>query len=155
MCWIGDNIKKIAEEDIKCKKIIDHHIPSDTYYAFYHEFFEYELGKVYEQKVTPQVLEDYGDDDEFARINEGFHCYSMDIKMTRTLGGSITVENTKYNTHTMFPFHINNNFRTVVVQCTIPKGTEYYENNFGEIVTSKLIVEEEIQIKDELYDMTC
>jgi hypothetical protein len=38
------------------------------------------------------------------------------------------------------------------MECTIPKGTEYYENGSGEIVTSKIIVEEEIQIKDELYE---
>lgn len=151
MCWVGENIKKVAEEDVKCQKIVDHHIPSDTYHAYFHEFFEYECGKVYEEKITPEITNS-SNDHEFIRINEGFHCYSMDIAMKRLASRSIELTSMTHGTRSAYPSHVNPAFNTVVMECTIPKGTEYYENGSGEIVTSKIIVEEEIQIKDELYE---
>jgi hypothetical protein len=37
--------------------------------------------------------------------------------------------------------------QAVVLECIIPKGSVYYENLGGEIVTEKLIIGEEITVK--------
>ena len=52
MCWVGTvDDKKIATEDIKTRKIVDKF--KGSYYGYYQEWFEYELGKEYSTKITP------------------------------------------------------------------------------------------------------
>ena len=56
------------------------------------------------------------------RINEGFHSY---IKLD-------TAENDLLYA-ALYPF------TDVIVKCIVPKGSEYYINNRGEIVSSNII----------------
>ena len=144
MCWIGKiEDKKIAQEDIKCKKVLE--ACNDHYYAYYHEYFEYELGKVYETEIKPEIIR--LDKWETCRIQEGLHCYNYNIKPKRLCGGTMEIQN-EFGRTTCYPTCAID-FKVVLVECTIPKGAEYWENESGVIVSSKLIVEEEIYIKDD------
>lgn len=148
MCWCGKlEDKKVATEDIKVKKVVER--LKDGYYAYYQEWFEYKLGEVYETTVEPRVHKFI---EGVYLIDNGFHSYAWDMEMKSQCGGDILVKSTRPNCgQTIF-----NNFgkydqshKVVVMECTIPKGTAYWENATGEIVSEKLIVEEEIYIEDD------
>ena len=67
MCWLGKaEDRKIATEDIKTRKIVDKF--KGSYYGYYQEWFEYELGKEYSTKVAPIDRSKYG-----IVIEAGFH----------------------------------------------------------------------------------
>jgi hypothetical protein len=148
MCWVGviDN-RKIATEDIKTKKIVD--LFQGHYYGYYQEWFEYELGKEYETKINT-IRVTY---DDYVRVIEaGFHSYAWDIEMKSLCGGDVQVKSNRLNagqtTFTNRGHHVGDH-KIAVMECTIPKGTVYWENRVGEIVSEKLILEEEIYIEDD------
>lgn len=146
MCWLGNlEDKKIATEDIKTKKILDFF--KGGYYGYYQEWFNYELGKVYVEEIIPKPHSLFS---QKCVIEVGFHSYAWDFEMTLLCGGDIRVK-TPRGRETTFINHgkYGGDHKIVVVECTIPKGTVYYENRFGEIVSEKLIIEEEIEIKDD------
>lgn len=147
MCWVGNvENRKIATEDIKTKKIVD--LFEGRYYGYYQELFEYELGKTYKTEINPTRVT-Y--DDNVRVIDVGYHSYAWDIEIKSLCGGDIRVKGlgllggkTTYTNR-----HGFGNGKVVVVECTIPKGTVYWENCVGEIVSEKLILEEEIYIEDD------
>lgn len=145
MCWLGDfEDKKIATEDIKTKKILDFF--KGEYYGYYQEWFNYKLGKEYVVEISPRKHSIF---DKKCVIDAGFHSYAWDFEMTLLCGGDIRVKShvggeTTFTNHGGYGDH-----KIVVVECTIPKGTVYWENRVGEIVSEKLIIEDEIEIKDD------
>ena len=146
MCWVGQKTdKKIAQEDIRCKKVLLG-APKEIYYAYFHEYFEYEFGKLYKAEIKPQIA-NYDDTNlgnwEVCNINEGLHCYSWNIKVERLCGGALSITDIRGREAT-YPPRI---FKPVLVECTIPKGAEYWENDSGVIVSNRLIIEEEIYEK--------
>ena len=148
MCWTGKiEDRKIATEDIKTKKIVD--MFKGEYYGYYQEWFEYELGKVYSTSISP--MKDGND----CVISVGFHSFAWDIEMKKLYGGDIKVKsNRPLGGETIFINHGKYGFtdktrKIVVMECTIPKGTVYFEDEVGEIVSEKLILEEEIYIEDD------
>lgn len=146
MCWVGKvDDKKIATEDIKTRKIVDKF--KGNYYGYYQEWFEYELGKEYNTKVTPRDGSKYG-----IVIEAGFHSYAWDIEMKQLCAGDIKVKSLRHlGGQTVYQNNgkYGGDHKIAVMECTIPKGTAYWENQVGEIVSEKLILEEEIYVEDD------
>ena len=146
MCWVGKvDDKKIATEDIKTRKIVDKF--KGNYYGYYQEWFEYELGKEYSTKVTPRDGSKYG-----IVIEAGFHSYAWDIEMKQLCAGDIKVRSLRHlGGQTVYQNNgkYGGDHKIAVMECTIPKGTAYWENQVGEIVSEKLILEEEIYVEDD------
>ena len=142
MCWQTFSkkytIKKIAKEDIKVFKIIT---TDNT--PYYQSGITYEVDKVC-PNVTINVIEfAYGT--EF-RINKGYHSYSkkkcyLDDEVFSLLSGGKgqwirkKADNTTltYYTYDKYPNYKKENF-------IIPKGTTYYENEWGEIVSETIMM---------------
>ena len=146
MCWVGKvNDKKIATEDIKTRKIVDKF--KGSYYGYFQEWFEYELGKEYNTKVTPRDGSKYG-----IVIEAGLHSYAWDIEMKQLCGGDIKVKSLRHlGGQTIYQNNgkYGGNHKIAVIECTIPKGTAYWENQVGEIVSEKLILEEATYVEDD------
>lgn len=136
MCWESYNkpIKKKAEKDIAVFKIITRDFKS------YYRSYKYKLNHTYRTRIG-QILHPtlY----TFS-IFEGFHSYSKECEITRY--------NNSFN---LFPKKVkmfevrskcNKKFRldafqiekVLKVNCIIPKGSLYYENEDGEIVSSSI-----------------
>ena len=148
MCWVGKlEDKKVATEDIKVKKILDKFM--GFYYAYYQEWFEYKLGEVYETTVEPRV---HNFIEGAYLIDNGFHSYAWDIEMKQLCAGDIKVRSLRHlGGQTIYQNNgrYGGDHKIAVMECTIPKGTVYWENQVGEIVSEKLILEEEIYVEDD------
>ena len=74
------------------------------------------------------------------RIDEGFHCYSMNNKVGLNKIGSIVVKKGSNYVTSMF-----NDFSDLkVFEVIIPQGSTYYENEDGEIVSDNIILKNEL-----------
>jgi hypothetical protein len=144
MCWTGFlTDKKVAEKNITCYKIISQY--QGKYYAYY-RVTPYEFNKLYEEPITPLKRNALTYSHS---VFEGLHCYSENVKIKYYYGCFIvnTANITQYTPN--FP-HFESNVRfnvltfymPIVVKCIIPKGTVYYENKHGDIVSEKLILKE-------------
>ena len=153
MCWFGERKhKRVAKEDIRCKKV------------FYRQ-----LGHIRNRYVSPVMKtmyvkgETYESDIVITRgisrwkIDEGIHCYNMkkvDVERIKSESGERLVVKIPFatdnygNKHHLCTYYGNDiGMEAVVLECIIPKGSVYYENLGGEIVTEKLIIGEEITVK--------
>lgn len=149
MCWIGDNKHKhIATEDIKCKKVL--YKPDTNLYLSPIYNVEYKVGETYTSNPIKTKL--YGSRPHLI-ILEGIHCYSAKTKalMTNDTFGkkilmiySLRFLNGKYKYSPLLSWGPY----SVIMECIIPKGTVYYENENGEIVAQKLKVIREFKIEE-------
>jgi hypothetical protein len=143
MCWHGKlENRKIATEDLKCYKIV----LKFSYEPFFRPYYRcnkspiiYEVGKTYYGVICPaKVIEDT----DLITIHEGIHCYDLSVLICKFYKD-------KYEVKYLLPHGVFLNLGTfssrtyckaVLMECTIPKGTIYYMNDKGEIVTEKLII---------------
>lgn len=141
MCWTGHSKHKwIATKDIPCKKVIGHdqydkmhgkniYIP----WLMRHLPFFYMIGHTYEASLNVVQRRPLAASktDCWIAIDAGLHCYSDDLKVYKHHDYSIIVGNNLFtgDQHTLRP---------VLVDCIIPRGATYYENERGEMVTNKL-----------------
>ena len=136
MCWTGIAAPIVAENDIVCHKIVrksnwQHNIYL-PYFRYMFTNMTYEIGKTYEAKITTS-----GNLYREVDIHEGLHCYDSSNKIMVSKYGLTPINSTVGCTY----FYEN---RPVTLKCVIPKGTKYYENKYGEIVTEKLKVIKEL-----------
>ena len=141
MCWHGIlKNRKIATEDLKCYKIV----LKFNYEPFFRPYFRcndspmiYEVGETYYGKICPSKAME---DTDLITIHEGIHCYDLSVHI---------FYKDKYEVSYLLPcgiflkigtFLSRTDCKAVLVECTIPKGTLYYINDKGEIVTEKLII---------------
>ena len=127
MCWINKTIpiKNIAEKDIICYKVF--HIQNIIFEQFdkskiqklYSEYMNFLYIPYKKQEHINLKIENYIYD---KRITFGYHSYS-------------TLERALYGIH-------NSNY--TIVECIIPKDSEYYVNSRQEIVSSNIIVTDKI-----------
>lgn len=151
MCWTTENSSytkiRTAEKDIEVFKIVNLSLnPLDTEeYLFYsvYKHFQYKIGGKYNCEIG-----EIGEVDRLFYINEGIHSYSKKVKIIHC---NDYIDD--YYTSAICVFH--NNIKLdyfyykpiyVKLKCVIPKGSQYYENEHGEIVsnTIKVISFEEI-----------
>ena len=109
--------------------------------------FPYCLGKEYKAEIhVEEALFPYEKD----AIDEGLHCYSEEC-MVKEFCNSIAVDNPYGEFLECYTrgFYCSRAF-PVVVKCTIPKGSVYYENGNGEIVTEKYILNKVVHAPTDL-----
>ena len=143
MCWIGLTInKKIATKDIKCKKIIVY-VKNGRYSCYAPYYFTtdmiYEIGKGYSRNICAKPLNDFS---TYTRITNGLHSYSEECTAILRMDGGIIIK-TKTTEKVVFTkvhseCSSSGYMEPVLVECTIPKGSTYYENKYGEIVSDRL-----------------
>ena len=124
MCWVSKTkpIKNIAEKDIICYKVF--HIQNIIFdkskiQKLYSEYMNFLYIPYKKQEHINLKIENYIYD---KRITFGYHSYS-------------TIESALYGIH-------NSNY--TIVECIIPKDSEYYVNSRQEIVSSDIIVTDKI-----------
>ena len=128
MCWqyykYIDTKRYIAETDIKTFKILS--LRKYTLHSYYQNY-DYTIGRL----NSVNSLKLVGN-----KILEGFHSYNLNNDCLRIVDG-IVVQGKKGEFLDCY-FYANH---IVKVECIIPKGSEYYENSLGEIVSNKLIID--------------
>ena len=128
MCWksykYSDKKCRIAETDIKTFKILS--LRKHSLYAYYQNY-KYTIGKL----NSVNSLELIGN-----KIFEGFHSYDLNNDCLSALEGIVV-----QGKEGVFLDYYSRADHIVKVECIIPKGSEYYENSLGEIVSNKLIVD--------------
>lgn len=146
MCWtsIEKPIKRIAKEDIPVFKIGKITSYGDIKPYFY-EFTSYLMGVTYKQRIRKY---------HFLRhfyIDKGLHSYSLSnirlkpyynvIKGIKTPYITIKTDKTTPESKNVIiraqDYDISN---IAIILCTIPKGSTYYVNSCGEVVSNKLTV---------------
>lgn len=125
MCWSSFHpIKKVAEKDIIVYKVLN--VSGKSYY----KGFCYEKGKLYSLNKQLKIT-------NLNYIKEGFHSYSE---------GSSFCWNIFFNTlivKSPSGLIYENYPKGILVRCVVPKGSEYYVNKLGEVVSNKIIVYEQ------------
>lgn len=133
MCWRAFKAeKKIAQKDFNVYKVLMRNVENSLLFSPFRHF-PYCLGKEYKAEIHVEEA-------IFNTIDEGLHCYSEDC-MVKEFCKSIIVGNPYGETlegYTSELYRLGTS--PVVVKCTIPKGSAYYENINGEIVTEKYIL---------------
>lgn len=128
MCWVSEEKPErlVAKEDITVYKIVQI-FPDSKIYSYYNEF-PYELGKIYNTDITIKYVQNSC---EYYFIENGFHSYN-------------------YNPDIGFDINLKNNIvcdkggavyrgpGVMGMLCIIPKGTEYYLNTCGDIVSTSI-----------------
>lgn len=138
MCWYSkkESIKKVAENDVPCFKVVQMEDDGSLVSVYY--------GKVYKPKRTykhknliPKKLV-YQSFNEY-RISKGLHSYATDVEITNNCIGTIIMVKGLVPIGRI-PLWFSNNYKFAKVNCIIPKGAEYYENEQGEYVSTQLKV---------------
>lgn len=149
MCWIGNKAhRKIAKEDIKCKKIISLDFKANFYTPYYRmDDMVYELGKLYScNTLSIGAVDKKGN----IRISRGFHCYGKYVAVCRPNALSEIGTQYDYLVHMIGKpyqgYWRNSTRKPILVECTIPSGSIYYENEDGEIVSDHLRIDREITL---------
>lgn len=144
MCWKTNKkeecVGKIAENNIMAYKIMVER--NGRLYSWISDFL-YNVGESYKcnKKVKPMKC-----NDDLWIINEGFHSYNFDSTF-------ITEENDDF-VEKKWCVRSKNNRTTIIsyivpdqvvrkirkINCIIPKGSIYYENKYGEIVSDQIII---------------
>ena len=136
MCWIGRlKDRRIAEKDVTVYKILSKDM--DGNYTAPYRHTRYAIGKKYMVEVKPYHS---GFSYDNCHIHEGLHSFSGNCLVQY---GS-TVDAYIYNERVQFLYSINVCLTSlaVIAKCTIPQGSEYYQNEHGEIVSEELIINE-------------
>ena len=132
MCWSINKIEfesnptcyhKIAEEDITVYKF--GHILDGKFIPYFKCDFTYTVNSLNEEVKMKSRRGDY-----FVFIDEGYHSYESEDKALKGLNDIILFDDV---------FDDDANLYNKIEAFIIPKGSEYYENNYGEIVSSQLI----------------
>lgn len=131
MCWVSSQaVKQVAKEDIKVFKIGESH--KGMFHSMYKDF-KYQLNQLYITNI-------YIDKDNAGRFvgSQGFHSYDpsivhLEISENKIIQWAVYAGQIKLDFDT-----IDANY--VKAECVIPKGSVYYENDFGEIISNQIII---------------
>lgn len=143
MCWFSNKYKvpNIAEEDIIVYKVM---LLRDGYrnelISFYYSK-RYVIGKEYIEEtetVEPVYLYHYS-------INKGFHSYSLEKTTEKECYNYCQIwSGTTLLDYVNLGIDVHYGETLVAVECIIPKGSTYYENDLGEIVSDRIIITDKI-----------
>lgn len=143
MCWISDEAKCLnsGEEKIPVFKIVMRDTIRNTLEAYYRGT-PYILNKEYHAIVVPEKCWPHNR----YMISKGLHCYDNTCNFRRRFDG-ICVIRSVYTDMYSTAFYSDYNYVSdsdcyvaVVVKGYIPPNTYYYVNNQNEIVTTKLVL---------------
>lgn len=145
MCWStyenNNKRERTAKEDMLVYKIVKKY--REFGYVSYYMGMEYILDKEYSINNLKAINCPYGE----TIINEGYHSYSVQECNICINHNVIYVYSKNKNKleEDYYEARILNSDRTAVVVCVIPKGSIYYKNEHGEIVSDHLIIKNEIE----------
>lgn len=133
MCWQTYKSdcfsSKIAETDIDVIKVLGKN--KKTPFQNYHVEFNHPLP---EEKIKPEKQE------FFVRVSSGYHSYSLLHNKIKEIWSYFIIENDLHPSYIYTAFYPKN---CEFYKGYIPKGTVYYENEFGECVSETLVITEE------------
>lgn len=141
MCLVRLNIKcgpKYATKDITCYKVLIKNLPGEVFHGTYYspyKLFEYKLKECvssnFDFRLSPTILSSPQKEYRYLKklavfdfVTQGLHSYkylSAAIGCVYRRGG-------------------------IVTECTIPKGSWYYEGTDNELVSDNIIINREIKI---------
>lgn len=131
MCWIGRCIRKIAKRDITVYKL--GRISENNFISLYKDY-TYEIKKTNKEiELKPDIFCD-SELDFIGAIYKGYHSYiyiSMPYSGLELCSRAIYLGKRLHYLSLCNPYY--------VAAFIIPKGSEYYENSKGEIVSSNII----------------
>lgn len=136
MCWIGKNACRIAERDIVVYKIGS--ISGNMFISLYKNYI-YKKGKINKDIVlVPDIRYEVNGvfriEDPLYAIYRGYHSYTSISMSYSDLGlDSRTIYLGKFAED----IRLNNVYS--IATFIIPKGSNYFENDRGEIVSSEII----------------
>lgn len=131
MCWVSlQAVKQIAEKDIKVFKIGESH--RGMFYSMYKNF-KYQLNQLYSINIYINK-----DDDGGFVGSRGFHSYDpsivyLDIPENGIIQWAVYAGQRRLDFDTVIADYFK-------AECVIPKGTTYYENENGEIISNQIII---------------
>lgn len=134
MCWTTKFKScaemRTAEEDIEVFKIaIDNRERIVSY--FYYK--EYNVGKTYKMDFNEKPF--FVSASKLFNIDSGFHSYSTKCRINLNVyDNGYILDIIFYGTLLQSYSHVG----LVKLNCIIPKGSHYYENEYGEIVSDSL-----------------
>lgn len=150
MCWSGINEKKVATEPISCFKVVIREEPNLFSSKYYRE--QYKTGETKEVIMDEPKLSYY-----FRRalmidesincevlalpvweIERGLHSYSQEYCFFRITYDGVEIMSKVQVQGCKLDGLIGSNL--AVIDCEIPVGAEYYINEYGEMVSDKLLV---------------
>ena len=157
MCWIGKvEHKHVAKENIEVRKMLlkeRKELFDNPSFVSPYQFMKYGIGIGYVTKINPlHAFPPSGQ--SYITINAGLHCYSPSkcrFSKRENFQGETSVitvylyseiKNLAVQARNTICFPADMYRYPVLMKAIIPKGTTYYENDSGEIVSEKLIVKE-------------
>lgn len=154
MCWKTRNIerteKKISPESgVRVFKIVN--LRKGKYiYAAYHRDFKYKLGKV---AVSHREIS-FKHELDVSFVEEAIHSYLSDSVIVRKTSSCVIysidnmVDGSIYSKLDWFIDNIGHGTRMVVMEGIIPHGTPYYVNEYGEVISEKLLPTNVVELAD-------
>ena len=146
MCWESKKLKiKTAKKDIPVWKIVNadkdiHGRYTNICHSFY-QSFEYILKVINTTQMSFDVL---NAKNTFVGKN-GFHSYSNKVKYIINENNNISVYlNKLFSNYTICYYYRDN---IAIAKCHIPKGSKYAINEFEEIISNDIVLDEFVEIK--------
>ena len=156
MCWRNrGNIKKrvFSKQDLPCIKLVLRRQqppmktwnkkngigitePEERFRSYYRDF-EYVIGKTYSRE---KVVMWNNEGSNYVEISHAFHSYKTNVKIhhfPNLVLNDIVVLDKKNKSLDDFP----DLEEMVILECTIPKGSECYVNKHGEIASNAIRVD--------------
>lgn len=146
MCWESKKLKiKTAKKDIPVWKIV--HADKDIHGRYTNKCHSFYKSFEYTLKVGNTTQMSFGvlnTKNTFVG-NNGFHSYSNKVKYTIHENNNILV----YLNKLFFDYTICYYYRgnTTIAKCHIPKGSKYAINEFDEIISNNIVLDEFVEIK--------
>lgn len=137
MCWIGniqDHIKCV-EFDVKVFKIVG--IDDGKIIPYFQASLMpegYEVGKRYQTTLS---MSDIRDDSDTVHVYSGFHSYHCSHYLAEFTKILVYIGPLPYSLGVAVTYPND----CVVMQCTIPKGSELFMNRYGEVVSNEIVVD--------------
>ena len=142
MCWIGiedfETKMKVAKDNIPVTKVV---IINHDQIKSYYEGFEYSIGKTYKTELdlpSENSMACYGK--RSWSINEGFHSYNSSCPLEKDYVDGTVVAVVNSSRHLHIAGYVPEKASDIlgIMSCIIPKGSKYYENEDGEVVSDAI-----------------
>ena len=153
MCWMTTFplVESVAENPIKVYKVAWKNVGGETYSLFNH--FNYKIGKRYGvHRLSPARVSSLLQHFDGYVIYSGFHSYSMDMTFIDIVEDDIRIKSHDALHTNLATSVIDGELGKCILICTIPEGSKYYINEYGEIVSDSIIVDEVLDISKDLKE---
>lgn len=146
MCWATKKKKnskpKVSDGNVKCRKLCFKRTSGDDDGIIsWYEGFRYDVGSTYRTEMQcPDKLSGLG---ECYTIREGFHSYEENclLSLTENKHDMLKRIDFTYEGRISWTTWAYPDRMPVILECHIPEGSTYYENEWGEMVSESITVD--------------